>query len=64
MAYLEICLKKSMIGSPRWMRVVLRTLGLRRLHQRVVHRDNGAIRGQVRLVSHLVSVREVSEPKG
>ena len=50
MAYLEICLKKSMIGSPRWMRVV--------------HRDNGAIRGQVRLVSHLVSVREVSEPKG
>ena len=56
---LQITLKRSLIGRPETQRQTVRTLGLRKLHQSVVHQDNASIRGMVNQVSHLVEVKEV-----
>lgn len=56
---LEITLKRSLIGRPETQRVVVRTLGLRKTNQTVVHNDNPAIRGMVAKVSHLVEMKEI-----
>ncbi|ABS72582.1 50S ribosomal protein L30 [Bacillus subtilis] len=58
MAKLEITLKRSVIGRPEDQRVTVRTLGLKKTNQTVVHEDNAAIRGMINKVSHLVSVKE------
>ena len=55
---LKITLVKSTIGSiPKHKRTV-QALGLRKLNQQVVQKDNPAIRGMVGEVSHLVKVEE------
>lgn len=59
MAKLEITLKRSVIGRPEDQRITVRTLGLKRTNQTVVHEDNAAIRGMINKVSHLVSVKEL-----
>ncbi|MCY7778179.1 50S ribosomal protein L30 [Bacillus haynesii] len=59
MAKLEITLKRSVIGRPEDQRVTVRTLGLKKTNQTVVHEDNAAIRGMINKVSHLVSVKEL-----
>ena len=59
MKKLEITLVKSLAGTPEWMRVIVRTLALRKLHKKVVVPDNGAMRGMVAKVSHLVTCKEV-----
>ena len=56
---LQITLKRSLIGRPETQRTTVRTLGLRKLNQVVVHQDNPAIRGMVTQVIHLVDVKEV-----
>ena len=56
---LQITLKRSLIGRPETQRVTVNTLGLRKLHQTVVHQDNAAIRGMVNQVSHLIEVKEI-----
>jgi large subunit ribosomal protein L30 len=58
---IEIKLVRSIAGTPQWMRVVVRTLGLRKLNSSRVLTDNGSIRGMVKRVPHLVSLREVQE---
>ncbi|MEC0397744.1 50S ribosomal protein L30 [Bacillus subtilis] len=58
MAKLEITLKRSVIGRSEDQRVTVRTLGLKKTNQTVVHEDNAAIRGMINKVSHLVSVKE------
>ena len=58
---LQITLKRSLIGRPEKHRITVRTLGLRKLHQTVVHQDNPAIRGMVKQVSHLVDVKEIEQ---
>jgi large subunit ribosomal protein L30 len=50
---------RSGIGGQRNQRETLRTLGLRRIGDAVVHEDRPEIRGMVRTVSHLVRVDEV-----
>ncbi|MGD6818674.1 50S ribosomal protein L30 [Metabacillus sp. 84] len=55
---LAITLTRSVIGRPENQRVTVKTLGLRKMHQTVVHEDNAAIRGMINKVSHLVSVKE------
>lgn len=57
----ELKLVRSVICCPPWMRTVVRTLGLRKMHQRKVVVDNKAIRGMVARVPHLVSISEVKE---
>ena len=59
MAKIELELVRSVIGTPQWMRVIVRTLNLKKMHRKVVLNDNGAIRGMVKKVSHLVSLKEI-----
>lgn len=59
MAKLEITLVRSVIGRPEDQRVTVKTLGLRKINHSVVHNDNPAIRGMVKKVNHLVSVKEI-----
>lgn len=61
MAKLQITLVRSLIGRPENQRTTVKTLGLRKINQSVVHTDNPAIRGMVNQVSHLVSVKEIAE---
>ena len=59
MANLKITQKKSTIGGLRNQRETLRALGLRKIGQSVVRPDSPVIRGQIRVVDHLVAVEEV-----
>jgi len=61
MAKLQITLVRSLIGRPENQRTTVKTLGLRKINQTVVHNDNPAIRGMINHVSHLVSVQEIAE---
>lgn len=56
---LQITLKRSLIGRPETQRVVVKTLGLRKVNQTVEHNDTPAIRGMVNKVNHLLSVTEI-----
>lgn len=57
----QLELVRSVIGTPRWMRTIVRTLALRKMRDKVVVTDNGAIRGMVAKVPHLVAITEVKE---
>lgn len=63
MSKLSITWKKSTIGYGQDQRRTIRSLGLRRLHQTVTHRDTPVIRGMLRVVRHLVEVKEVPEER-
>jgi large subunit ribosomal protein L30 len=56
---LQITLVRSLIGRPENQRATVNTLGLRKLHQTVVHNDSPAIRGMVNTVPHLLKVSEI-----
>jgi len=56
---LRIKLVKSPIGYSRRQKATVRALGLRRMHQTVVHEDTPVIRGMIAKVSHLVQVETV-----
>ncbi len=58
---LQITLKRSLIGRPENQRVIVKTLGLRKLHQSVLHNDNPEIRGMINKISHLLEVAEINE---
>ncbi len=55
---ITITLRKSVSGSNVKQRAVLQGLGLRRINQAVVKRDNACIRGMVFKIKHLVEVEE------
>lgn len=56
---LRITLKRSPIDYNQKQKITVRTLGLRRMHQTVEHRDTPQIRGMIAKVSHLVEVEEL-----
>ena len=56
---LQITWVKSTIGRKQDQHGTIRALGLRRLHQSVIHEDTPVIRGMVFKVKHLVRVEEV-----
>ena len=58
---IEVELVRSVIGTPRWMRIIVRTLALRKMRDKRVLTDNPAIRGMVAKVPHLVALRELKE---
>jgi large subunit ribosomal protein L30 len=60
MGKLAITWKKSDIGYTQDQRRTIASLGLRKLHQTVIHNDTPSIRGMVRLVQHLVEVKETT----
>lgn len=60
MAKLEITLVRSLVGAREDQRVTVRTLGLNKIRQTVIHDDTPQIRGMIHKVRHLVSVRETA----
>jgi len=58
---LQVTLVRSLIGRPQTQRITVKTLGLGKVNQSVIHQDNEAIRGMVKQVSHLVEVTEIEE---
>ena len=58
---LSVVQRRSGIGRGRGQKATIRALGIKRLHQKVVHRDSPQIRGMIRKVEHLVEVEEVEE---
>lgn len=58
MKNLKITLKRSVIGKPEKQRKIVRSLGLRKLHQTVMHRDEPTIRGMIHKISHMLEVVE------
>ena len=55
---LRITQVKGLVGAKRNQRESMRTLGLLKIHQSVVHEDNEVTRGLIRTVAHLVTVEE------
>jgi large subunit ribosomal protein L30 len=56
---LRITYVKSSIGYSVRHKATIRSLGLRRLNQTVVHNDSPVVRGMLAKVAHLVKVDEV-----
>lgn len=61
---LRVTYKKSAIGYSQRQKDTIRSLGLRRLGQSVELPDNGAIRGMILHVRHLVAVEEPDSGAG
>jgi large subunit ribosomal protein L30 len=59
MAKIEITLSRSVIGSLPAQRATVRALGLRKIGSSAVHENSLAILGMVRVVHHLVTVKEM-----
>jgi large subunit ribosomal protein L30 len=55
---LKITLVRSPIGYTKNQRVTAQTLGLRKLHATVTHKDTPQIRGMIASISHLLQVEE------
>lgn len=51
----------SGIGRPKNQRVILRTLGLGKMHRTVEMPDNPCVRGMIKKIIHLLKVVEVSQ---
>ncbi len=60
MAKLKVTLVKSPIGAIPKQRAAIEAMGVKKMHQTVELPDNGATRGQIQKVSHLVAVEEES----
>jgi large subunit ribosomal protein L30 len=58
MSKIKITLKRSVIGKPEKQRRIVRALGLRKLHQTVVHKDEPTIRGMIHKIPHMLEVIE------
>jgi large subunit ribosomal protein L30 len=55
---LKITQVKSGIGRNKRQRRTLEALGIRKMHQTVIHNDTPSIRGMITKVSHLVEFEE------
>lgn len=56
---LKITLVKSPIAAIPKQRATVQALGLRKIRQSVELQDNGATRGMIQRVNHLVKVEEI-----
>ena len=54
----RITLVKSPIGETKRHKATLKALGLRHMHQTVVHVDSPTLRGMLYMVNHMVVVEE------
>jgi large subunit ribosomal protein L30 len=60
---LKITQVKSTIGKHFRQKRTIRALGLKRMHDSVIHSENPQVRGMINRVSHLVRVEEIEEKK-
>ena len=58
---LKVTYVKSAIGYRQRQKDTVRSLGLRRLNQTVIHDDTPVVRGMVDAVRHLVQTESVEE---
>jgi len=58
---LEITQVRSVSGRPETQRRTLRALGLTKNQTSVIQNDTPAIRGMINKISHMLSVREITE---
>ena len=56
---LKITQIRSTIGRIEKQKKIIRALGIKKLYQSVVHKDNPQIRGMIEKVKHLVEVKEI-----
>ena len=56
---LKITLVKSPIGAVPKQRATIEALGLKKMHKTVEMPDNGAVRGKIQNIRHLVRVEEI-----
>ena len=56
---LKITLVKSTISSLKKHKATVEALGLKKIGQSVIKKDNDAMRGMIFKVQHLVSVEEI-----
>jgi large subunit ribosomal protein L30 len=56
---LEIKLKKSLIGRTKNQIRNIQSLGLKKINQKIICNDNNMIRGILKKINHLVSVKEI-----
>ncbi|MEM7588768.1 MAG: 50S ribosomal protein L30 [Myxococcota bacterium] len=54
--YIEVCQIRSLIGRPQSQRVLVRSLGLRRIGHKAFLPDTPAVRGIVEKAQHLLRV--------
>ncbi|MCS4489605.1 50S ribosomal protein L30 [Corynebacterium sp. ES2794-CONJ1] len=57
---LKITQNKGLVGANPKQRKNIAALGLKRIGHSVVRPDNGAVRGMVQTVRHMVTVEEVA----
>ena len=58
---IKIKLVRSVICTPEKHKVIVRSLGLRKINQVVERPDTANFRGMVKKVSHLVRIQEVAD---
>ena len=61
MSQIKVKQVRSLIGVPKKVKAVMSGLGLRKVGQERVYKDNNCIRGQVNKVKHLVSYELISK---
>ena len=54
----KVTLKRSLIGVRKKQKEAIRCLGLKKINKFRVFKDTPALRGQIRVVKHLISVEE------
>ena len=59
MAKIRVTQVRSRIGRPHRHKKTLDALGLRKMHQSVIHEATPQIKGMVEAVRHLVKVEEI-----
>jgi large subunit ribosomal protein L30 len=59
MAQVKITYIRSTIDRPERQKRIIKALGLRKLHQSVVHNQNPQIDGMIRKVNHLITVEQI-----
>ena len=59
MAKIKITQVKSVIGSTKRQKAIMKALGLKKMHQTVEHDNTPQIMGMVNKMRHLISVEEV-----
>ena len=58
MAQLKITQTNSVIRRSKKQKLTMEALGLKRIHQTVVHNDTPQLRGMLNVVNHLVTIEE------
>ena len=54
----KVTLKRSLIGVRKKQKEAIRCLGLKKINRFRVFKDTPALRGQIQVVKHLISVEE------